>query len=618
MLGSLKSNLKIDWEVACLPIGHLRLSTRAHKAVASFKTIGALLIAIRDSAPSAHWTPTVRTEIESVISDLLATVEGKGIAGWDRFRSTRYPPKDVNGKSPLYFMSPALRRLDAKVRTRSLATLHLHVRTLNALEQIGIATIGELVSAAATGLEPFPAAGQLTAAEILESLEALSQVVSPKGTVSWVDYAQRRGFRILPRETAAVWSGRKFLQHLEQVLDSAVQLQYGDAGVLILGRHLLAPPEKRLTFREISRHLRRTPERARAIEERLIKMLRRAIWLDDYRGCKFRFRPEFLDPIKRLAHELEAEGMRLFSAAEWNKMLTHQRCHFNFRTEFLESPNGVSATIGRRSKRLAPAASWDRLLRRLWDVSADQITLSQRLILQLLGFRLVLFSKKAAEGVMIVDSEKSKDIRAIAKTIEWLLTAEYPQGLAPRKLYPLVRQRTHSRTVRSSELTSITRSLSCLEKTRGLYRARLQFLRRPSDRYARILQKNGHPLHFRELAKKAGISTVEEERKRRPFSRVSSVLASDKRFVHIGRSGLWRLSEWKDIEDRSIGEIAFALLETAKKPMTERELFVVISKRRPCAFQSIGTILKPDQRFERLAPRTWRLRELFGGSAAKQ
>ena len=179
---SLKSNLKIDWEVACLPMGHLRLSARAHRAVARFKTIGALLIAIRDSAPSAHWTPTVRTEIESVISVLLATVEDKGIADWDRFRSTRHPPKDVNGKSPLYFMSPALRRLDAKVGARSLATLHLHVRTLNALEQIGITTIGELVSAAATGLEPFPAAGPLTAAEIFGISRSALASCKPKGS----------------------------------------------------------------------------------------------------------------------------------------------------------------------------------------------------------------------------------------------------------------------------------------------------------------------------------------------------------------------------------------------------------------------------------------------------
>ena len=331
-------------------------------------------------------------------------------------------------------------------------------------------------------------------------------------------------------------------------------------------------------------------------------MLRRAIWLDDYRGCKFRFRPEFLDPIKRLAHELEAEGMRLFSAAEWNKMLTHQRCHFNFRTEFLESPNGVSATIGRRSKRLAPAVSWDRLLRRLWDVSADQVTVSQRLILQLLGFRLVLFGKQAAEGVMIVDSEKSKDIRAIAKTIEWLLTVEYPQGLAPRKLYPLVRRRTHSRTVRSSELTSITRSLSCLEKTRGLYRARLQFLRRPGDRYARVLQKNGHPLHFRELAKKAGISTVEEERKPRPFNRVSSVLASDKRFVHIGRSGLWRLSEWEDIEDRSIAEIVFALLENSQETDDRTRTFCGYFEAKTVRIQVNWNNLKARPTFRAVGP----------------
>jgi len=506
-------------------------------------------------------------------------------------------------------MSPALGRLDAKVSQRSLATLHLHVRTLNALERISITTVGELISAASTGLGPFPAAGEITGAEILDSLEALSQVVQPNGLVSWVDYALRRGFRILPREKAAVWSGREFLEHFKQVLDSAVQLQYGDAGFLILDRHLLALPEKRLTFLEISRQLHKTAERARAIEEKLIKMLRRAIWLDDYRGCKFRFRPEFLDPLRRLAHALEAEEMRLFSAAEWNRMLTHQKCYFSFRTEFLESPNGIAAPTGRRGKRLAPAALWDQLLRKLWDISADQLTAPQRLILQLLGFDLVIFGKRAGDGVMIAQGEKSKDIRAIAKTIEWLLTVEHPVGLTPQELSELVGRKTRLRSVGLSEIMSIAQSLSCLEKTGRLYRARLQFLRHPGDRYARILQKSGHLLHFREIGKRAGISVIEQERRARPFCRVNTALDSDKRFAHIGRSGLWGLSDWKGIEDRTIVEIAFALLKKARKPMTELELFAIISKRRPCASNSIGTILKPDQRFERVAPCTWRLRQ---------
>ncbi len=529
------------------------------------------------------------------------------MANWDRFRSTRRPPKDAEGRQSVYFTSAALRLLDAKIRQQSLATLHLHVRTLNALERVGITTIGELISAAATGLEPLPDAGEITATEIWEVLEALSKVVRPGRPVCWVDYAQQRGFQILPRR-AGVWSGREFLQHFGKVLDSAVQLQYGDAGLLILNRHLLAPPGKKLTFREISRRIRKTPERARTIEERVIKMLRRTIWLDDYRGCKFRFRPEFLDPLRRLARELEAEEMRLFSSAEWNRMLTHQNCHFTFRTEFLESPNGVAAAPERRRKRLAPAALWNQLLQKLWNMSADQITVSERLILELLGFRLVFFGKHAVEGVMAVGSERPKDIRAIARTIEGLLKVEYPQGLAAHELLTLVQRRTHSRGLTLADLASIIGSFPWVEQTRGSYRARLQFLRHPGDRYARILDKEGHPLHFRELAKKAGISTVEEERKARPFNRVTAVLTSDKRFVSIARSGLWGLSQWKGIEHRSITEIAFALLKENRRPMTEAELFAIIAKRRPCAFNWISTLLTADQRFERSAPRTWRLK----------
>src|SRR6266705_3600597 len=77
--------MRMDQEIAALPVGHLKLAARLRRAAAKFKTIGELRAALETRGKKApRWTPLVQLQIEAVLQDLASATETAGLAGWDR------------------------------------------------------------------------------------------------------------------------------------------------------------------------------------------------------------------------------------------------------------------------------------------------------------------------------------------------------------------------------------------------------------------------------------------------------------------------------------------------------------------------------------------------------
>ncbi len=183
-----KAELIIDSEIAALPIGHLYLGLRARRVTASFKSIGSLHAAWANPRGGLG-TPSVVHELDCVFGSLLSITERRGVEDWDAFRRSRRLPKDNASQFSIYFMSPSLHRLKRTVTRHQLAQLHLSIRSINALEAIGVTTIGGLVEKTHAGLPRLRAAGYLSASEIRAALEALAAVITPDGDVNWIRYA---------------------------------------------------------------------------------------------------------------------------------------------------------------------------------------------------------------------------------------------------------------------------------------------------------------------------------------------------------------------------------------------------------------------------------------------
>jgi len=157
-------------------------------------------------------------------------------------------------------------------------------------------------------------------------------------------------------------------------------------------------------------------------------------------------------------------------------------------------------------------------------------------------------------------------------------------------------------------VVSLLRTLPSLERTNQLdgFKVRLSQLSY-TDQCEVILRARGHPMHIEELA--LALAETNPERKRRTAQDTVALLSPVPRFVAIGKSGYWALREWKNVETRTIADVAVDLLASIGKPLHVDELFVLIRKRRPVARISMETVLRQDRRFVRVARATWTLKK---------
>jgi RNA polymerase alpha subunit len=586
-----------DPEIAKLAVGHLCLGPRARRAALPYRNIGCLYTAWANSSKS-FVTPTVARELEGVFDSLLTSTGRHGVAGWDVFRRSRPLPKDIAGRFSIYFMSPRLGWLKRIASNQHLAQLHLSNRSINALEAIGIATVGELVRAAHVGLSHFSRAGDLTATEIRAALEALSATTARTGEVDWVRYARARGFIILPGSSRALYSARRFLDEFASVVRAAVRLQYGPRGAEILESQYLAPKAHRVGLRKLGKEFGRTHQLVSLMETKFITMLRRAIWLEDYRGCRFRLQPQFLRPLREMAGRMEREGIRAFSRRQWNRFFTYQNCKFTLRSAVLDKLPTVSET---QQQDHLLAFRWDNLLRELWGVTRTELGNLERLLLQILGFQLEI-RVETVRSLLLHQNKKSAALNSCAREFLRILRVDYPSGASADFLYAQLKKKFHGDIPSFEHCLELLKSQPTLEYvSKGIYRLRTTCLVRVGDRLERLLRDEGKILHHREIAARESAFL-----KQRSECSARQIMSYDHRFVPLGRSGFWGLAEW-GLGTGSIADVAANEMRGRNRAFTEAEIFNLVRAKRPCARGSIGASLVVDARFLRVKPVTWEL-----------
>jgi hypothetical protein len=75
----------------------------------------------------------------------------------------------------------------------------------------------------------------------------------------------------------------------------------------------------------------------------------------------------------------------------------------------------------------------------------------------------------------------------------------------------------------------------------------------------------------------------------------------------IGRSGFWILAEWKDFETGHVSDVAVDVLKKSGAPLSVKQLFAAISKRRPVSLNSLRKLFRRDSRLVKVDPITWDL-----------
>lgn len=142
------------------------------------------------------------------------------------------------------------------------------------------------------------------------------------------------------------------------------------------------------------------------------------------------------------------------------------------------------------------------------------------------------------------------------------------------------------------------------------FQIRYEKLRSIADKAYRILHNNDEPLHVRQLA----IYLNKESFKHGEISRINphhigARLSSDSRFGSIGRSGEWFLVEWERYTTDFIIKLMEDALHSKGEPLSAKAIFDFVHKKRPVEKNAIDAYLSQENRFVRVGPDLFALRD---------
>ncbi|MHC5744754.1 MAG: hypothetical protein ACYTXT_23215 [Nostoc sp.] len=134
------------------------------------------------------------------------------------------------------------------------------------------------------------------------------------------------------------------------------------------------------------------------------------------------------------------------------------------------------------------------------------------------------------------------------------------------------------------------------------YQVKFECLPSVGERAFRVLQENGNPLHFSEIAKIINHAELNLGKgKRITVTNLKNQLIADSRFKPIGRSGIWSLSDWDNVATKTITQIMEDSFHEGGKALSVKEVYQYVIARRPDAsFKSVSVYLSNTDIFVRV------------------
>lgn len=154
-------------------------------------------------------------------------------------------------------------------------------------------------------------------------------------------------------------------------------------------------------------------------------------------------------------------------------------------------------------------------------------------------------------------------------------------------------------------LASLSKNLAHLKDVWGLTKWPTVNPKNIRDKIYVILQENGKPLHFSEIA--SAIKDSDFKRKDVTTQAIHNELIKDKRFVLIGR-GIYALNEW-GYKKGTVADIITDVLKKANEPLHRDEIVKRVLKDRHVKETTILLNLQSKPEFKRVAKATYSLAE---------
>jgi hypothetical protein len=204
-------------------------------------------------------------------------------------------------------------------------------------------------------------------------------------------------------------------------------------------------------------------------------------------------------------------------------------------------------------------------------------------------------------GVALAEHHDEKQLKKrvdeVVKTVK-----EHGQTLTAHELHGKLSYE-HPDHVRA--LASLSKNLANLKDVWGLTKWPTVNPKNIRDKIYVILQENGKPMHFSDIAK--AIKDSDFKRKDVTTQAIHNELIKDKRFVLIGR-GVYALGEW-GYKKGTVADIITDVLKKANEPLHRDEIVKRVLKDRQVKETTILLNLQSKPEFKRVAKATYALAE---------
>jgi hypothetical protein len=367
----------------------------------------------------------------------------------------------------------------------------------------------------------------------------------------------------LPEGPPRVWAPQAFVEQLPHLALSVAELRYGPNARVILKNYMLTESSRTKSFSAIGRSVGISKQAAQAVFKKLIRRLREAMIEDIYRMFGPRIWPEFSRPLRSLSSEIK-----------------------------------------QRSETAFPHSDWDALLARTWGMSASQLGQMEPFILEILGLQRLDFCESTLDPIIITASDKDKTrLRIAARFMQKVLTSHHARGLTLEELTSMIKTRSDLRSLSADKIRALVRCAKNIIRRGNRYRIPDKTMSGRANQYQQILLRAGKPLHYRELARRAVRFGYKGNDKQ--HQSVANILVRDSRFVPVARSGRWALAGWRDVETRTITQIAFDEIKRVGRPLREAELCSSILEKRRVSRATLKRMLEQSRRFKRIGKKLW-------------
>lgn len=210
-------------------------------------------------------------------------------------------------------------------------------------------------------------------------------------------------------------------------------------------------------------------------------------------------------------------------------------------------------------------------------------------------------SDRHYHSIGIKEHGTEEDIKVYVATIVTVIK-KHGQPLTIDELHSKV-DHEHPEHVRA--LASVSKDLSSLKNKWGLSKWPTVNPKNIRDKIYVILQENGKPLHFSEIA--SAIKGSDFRRKDVTTQAIHNELIKDSRFVLIGR-GIYALKEW-GYNKGTVADIIADILKKADSPLHRDEIVKRVLKHRQVKETTILLNLQGKSQFKRVAKATYALAE---------